>query len=70
MPEIEKKTPIRENFVEFRCAVCRKILFEADAESTGVIRKKCERCKQMRTIRLHAAHKSYSILDEAAPKAA
>jgi|CXWL01.1.fsa_nt_gi phage FluMu protein Com len=45
----EKKEEI---FFEVRCSVCSKILFEVTEETIGTVKKKCDRCRQMRQVRL------------------
>lgn len=64
MPESKKA----ENFIEVRCVACHKILFEADEATIGTVRKKCDRCKILRTIRLplHSSAKKYTIPFDAA----
>lgn len=42
----------QENFVTIRCFGCHKILFEADEKTVGKIRKKCDKCKELKTISL------------------
>jgi phage FluMu protein Com len=60
-----------EDFIEVRCIACHKILFEAAAETSGVVRKKCDRCKTFRTVRLplQSTAKRYNIPVDAAKAA-
>lgn len=60
-----------ERLVEVRCIGCRRVLFEATEDSIGTILKKCDRCRQMRRVRLPltTARKDNTIsVDAAAPK--
>lgn len=39
-------------FETYRCNVCRAVLFEADKNTVGTIKKHCKRCGRMRTLKL------------------
>ena len=58
-----------DNFIQVRCKICRSILFEADPQARGRVRKKCQKCKQFRTVilPLTGAPEVCSILPNAGP---
>lgn len=54
--------PLNDNdYVEVRCKVCNKFICEITAQSTGTIRKKCERCKRQAKISLPLLTKDSNI---------
>ena len=55
---------VQEQFVQIRCFNCGKILFEATAETTGTVRKRCDnnKCKAWKTIRLPLMVKKDNLL--------
>jgi len=57
-----------ENFVEVRCKICHKFICEVSVETTGAIRRKCEKCKRQIKISLPFIQKTNTIFAGKAPK--
>jgi len=50
-----------EKFITVTCVGCHKVLLEVSDETTGKLRKKCPKCKAMRTISLPLVPKKNNL---------